>query len=79
MTVTVRYFAVLRDHRGVPQESVDTRAPNVGQLYLELGESHSFPLSATQVRFAVNGSYVPSDHVLKDGDEVVFIPPVAGG
>ena len=29
--------------------------------------------------FAVNESYVPDTHQLKDGDEVVLIPPVSGG
>jgi molybdopterin converting factor small subunit len=29
--------------------------------------------------YAVNKNYVSADHVLKDGDEVVFIPPVSGG
>jgi molybdopterin converting factor small subunit len=28
---------------------------------------------------AVNESYVPADQLLRDGDEVAFIPPVAGG
>ena len=28
---------------------------------------------------AVNGEYVPMDHVLADGDEVALIPPVSGG
>lgn len=29
--------------------------------------------------FAVNDSYVPRNHPLRDRDEVAFIPPVAGG
>jgi molybdopterin converting factor subunit 1 len=28
---------------------------------------------------AVNHEYVPAETVLRDGDEVAFIPPVAGG
>jgi len=30
-------------------------------------------------RFGVNLQFVESDTVLKDGDEVVLIPPVSGG
>ena len=30
-------------------------------------------------RLAVNGEYVSLEQVLKDGDEVVIIPPVSGG
>src|SRR5262245_2513040 len=31
------------------------------------------------VRFARNGTYMPADTVLADGDEVAMIPPVSGG
>lgn len=31
------------------------------------------------MRVAVNCKYVPHDRVLRDGDEVALIPPVAGG
>ncbi|MEM8828449.1 MAG: MoaD/ThiS family protein [Cyanobacteria bacterium P01_G01_bin.19] len=30
-------------------------------------------------RFGVNLQFVAADTVLRDGDEVVFIPPVSGG
>lgn len=30
-------------------------------------------------RLAVNCEYVQLDHVLRDGDEVIVIPPVSGG
>lgn len=79
MTIVVRYFAVLRDLRGLSQETLDTRAVNPVQLYRELSENHDFPLTEGQIRFAVNGSYVEPTKTLKDGDVVAFIPPVAGG
>ena len=28
---------------------------------------------------AVNADYARMDHVLRDGDEVAFLPPVSGG
>lgn len=34
---------------------------------------------ASSVRFMVNGEYADKDSVLLDGDEVVFLPPIAGG
>lgn len=30
-------------------------------------------------RFAVNREYAPPSTALRDGDEIAFIPPVAGG
>ena len=79
MTLTVRYFASLRDQRGVSQETLETHATSPLQLYLSLSEEHRFPLSPLQVRDVVNGSYVNPSERLHAGDEVVFIPPVAGG
>ena len=35
-------------------------------------------LAASSV-FALNQEYVSSDRVVKEGDEIVFIPPVSGG
>ncbi len=79
MIITVRYFAALRDHRGISSETLDTSAASPLSLFLELSKAHSFPIAANQTRFVVNGSYVESSHPLQEGDEVVFIPPVAGG
>jgi molybdopterin synthase sulfur carrier subunit len=33
----------------------------------------------TVTRFACNCQFVEGDRLLKDGDEVVLIPPVSGG
>ena len=36
-------------------------------------------LDGVSLRVAVNLKYVPTETVLKDSDEVAFIPPVQGG
>ena len=36
-------------------------------------------LDQVSLRVAINQKYVPNETELKDGDEVVFIPPVQGG
>ena len=36
-------------------------------------------LDSVSLRVAVNQKYVPTETVLKDSDEVAFIPPVQGG
>lgn len=78
-SVRVRYFAVLRDERGRQEESMTTAATTVAALYDELRGRFSFSLPADRLRVACNGDFVPWDHPLRDGDLVVFIPPVAGG
>lgn len=81
MTIRVRLFASLREAAG--------RA----ELELELAEGAT-PETAWQglltanpglagrrrsLSAAVNRRYVPFDAPLRDGDELVFIPPVSGG
>ncbi|NOY24794.1 MAG: MoaD/ThiS family protein [Oligoflexia bacterium] len=78
MVVTVRYFAVLRERRGVETEDIQVDADTtISQLYARL-----FPPTAAgtmPVLFAVNQCYVDRDHCLSAGDEVAFIPPLGGG
>ena len=56
-----------------------TDATTPALLYEELRARHGFTLPADRVRGAVNGEFSAATAVLHDGDEVVFIPPVAGG
>lgn len=77
--VEVQYFAILREQRGLKSESIATAAPTVAALYEELRGRHGFTLPGDRVRGAVNDAFVPASHPLREGDRVVFIPPVAGG
>lgn len=78
-TITIKYFAILREQRGVSEEKLQTAADDAATLYAELAAAHSFTLPADRLRAAVNGEFAPWPAPLRDGDEVVFIPPVAGG
>ena len=78
-SVHVQYFAILREQRGLTAESLVTNVPTVSGLYEELRARHAFTLPGNRVRAAVNDAFVPQSHVLREGDRVVFIPPVAGG
>jgi molybdopterin converting factor subunit 1 len=79
MKVTVQYFALLREQRGLTEETLETAAVTPVALYEELRARHGFTLPADRVRAAVNGEFVAADAALQPGDVVVFIPPVAGG
>ena len=78
-TVTVQYFAILREQRGLTQETLATSAATPAALYDELRARHPFTLPADRVRAAVNDEFVAAAAPLRDGDRVVFIPTVAGG
>ncbi len=77
--VGVLYFAILREARGLDSERVNTLACTAAGLYDELGFKHRLPLQMDALRVAINGEFSTWDALLADGDEVVFIPPVAGG
>ena len=79
VTVSIRYFAILREERGQEEESVRTAAATVAELYDHLRVHFSFSLPADRLRVACNGDFVSWSHPLHDDDLVVFIPPVAGG
>ncbi len=79
ITITIQYFALLREQRGLTEERLATAAATPAALYEELRARHSFTLPGDRVRAAVNEAFVADDTPLRDGDRVVFIPPVAGG
>ncbi len=79
ITVRIQYFAILREQRALSEETLTTAAATPGALYDELRARHGFTLPANRIRAAVNDTFVAATAPLRDGDCVVFIPPVAGG
>jgi molybdopterin converting factor subunit 1 len=81
MKVRLLYFAVLRDIAGTSEAEVEIpEGTRTADLWDQLRKQHR-ELDAYQrpPMTAVNESYVEADTLLHDGDEVAFIPPVAGG
>ena len=80
MRIRLLFFAVLRDIAGKRDEVVDvpegTRAADVWQ---HLREQHRELRDYAQPMTAINENYSDADEILRDGDELAFIPPVAGG
>ena len=81
MKVRLLHFAVLRDITGKSETELSlpegTRAADVWSSmrrdYAQLAAYATPPL------IAVNEAYARPETLLRDGDELVFIPPVAGG
>jgi len=51
----------------------------ISDLKQSLLETYPDFVALTSLSFAVNETYVTDDHRLKEGDEIVLIPPVSGG
>lgn len=77
--ICVRYFAAFREASGLCEEAVETSAPTAAALFEELRARHGFGLGVDSVRVALNQEFRPMESPLSEGDEVVFVPPVAGG
>lgn len=85
MSITVRYFASVRERLGA-QEQVDLAvlaSPTVGGLLSWLqarSAEHARVLDLDRgLRMACNQALCDADEALSDGDEVAFFPPVTGG
>lgn len=79
MTITVLYFAAMRERRGCERETLTTAARTLGDLYAELRAQHGFALEPNQLGFALGDELVPPGTALRDGATVAFLPPVSGG
>jgi molybdopterin converting factor subunit 1 len=76
--IRVQYFAILRERAGRGSEELLTSATTAGELYRELETRYRFP-SLASIKVAINDEFGDWQAPLRDGDSVVFIPPVAGG
>jgi len=77
-TLTVLYFASLRDAAGVDRESVEHDG-DLRALYLALQRRHGFALPVERLRVALDGAFARWGDVPGEGAEIAFIPPVSGG
>lgn len=76
--INVEYFAILRERAGRDRETLATTLNTPADLFVELQARYGFP-AMTSVKVAINDEFADLHSQLKDGDSVVFIPPVAGG
>jgi molybdopterin synthase sulfur carrier subunit len=83
MKVTVKYFASIREDRGVASEVVSTSATTLAELRDELlarGAARAHSLARGKaVRMALNQLMCEESAPLVEDCEVAFFPPVTGG
>jgi molybdopterin converting factor small subunit len=78
LRVHVRYFAALRERKGLASEWVEVEpGETLGALYARL-----FPPVGglvLPVAYAKNQEYAQPSELPSDGDEITFLPPIGGG
>ncbi len=81
MLVRVRLFAILRERAGWRERDLELAAgASIEDAWqVMVADSPQLGASRESVRFARNRKYAAADEPLSDGDELVLIPPVAGG
>jgi molybdopterin converting factor small subunit len=78
-SVRIDYYAAFREQRGCSNETLETAAATLFDLYAELQQRHGFGWSPQSLQVAVNDEFCPWSAQLAEGDAVVFIAPVSGG
>jgi len=77
MSVKVRYFASLKDSVGRSGDLVDVSGKvTVAEIWAMANANRLLP---DNILAAVNMEYVDIEHLVQNGDEVAFFPPVTGG
>jgi molybdopterin converting factor subunit 1 len=81
MEVRVLYFASFRDVAGRAEEARELPSGSrVGELWQELARDvPGFSRFPSMPAAAINREYASAEAELHEGDEVAFLPPVAGG
>jgi molybdopterin converting factor subunit 1 len=78
MTVSILFFASLRETAGRQQEVSLDSPLTLRELATRLEQSHT-GLSLSGTLCAINEQYADPDTLVKAGDTVAFFPPVSGG
>jgi molybdopterin synthase sulfur carrier subunit len=77
--IHIQYYALLREERKLSEETLTTQSKTVLDLYQELKKKYRFSLNTDILRVAINNEFSDWKTVIKNNDQIVFIPPVAGG
>lgn len=77
MSVTVKFFASLRESIGLSESTLDTESQlTVAEVWSMSTNNAELPPNTL---IAINMDYVDIEAKVKDGDEIAFFPPVSGG
>lgn len=78
-TITVRYFAMFREHAGIDEETLTIDAETAADVFNATSERHGSSEPSGHCKVAINDVMADWDSRVEDGDTVLLFPPVAGG
>jgi sulfur-carrier protein len=79
MNVTVHYYGLLAERRGLAEERITTISATAAEIYAELDARHRLGLAIENFRVAVNDEFVSWDHPLQENNLIALLPPMSGG
>lgn len=77
MSIKIKFFASLRERVGKSEAELEASS-DMTTLKVWQATTGKDTLDSN-ILIAINMEYVDSQHVVSDGDEVAFFPPVTGG
>ena len=78
-TITVRYFAMFREHAGLAEETLELDAATALDVFELTQNRHGSTEPTGHCKVAINDEMADWSSTVSDGDTVLLFPPVAGG
>lgn len=78
-TITVRYFAMFREHAGLDEEALTIDVKTAADVFSATQHRHGSAEPTGHCKVAINDAMADWDSLVNDGDTVLLFPPVAGG
>ncbi|MBT8091712.1 MAG: MoaD/ThiS family protein [Gammaproteobacteria bacterium] len=78
-TITVRYFAMFREHAGTAGETLSMDVATARDVFEQTRQRHGSEEPNGHCKVAINDQMADWDATVHDGDTVLLFPPVAGG
>jgi molybdopterin converting factor small subunit len=77
--ITVRYFAMFREHAGVAEETLQLDVATALDVFEQTRARHGSHEPLGHCKVAINDEMADWSSAVADGDSVLLFPPVAGG